>query len=121
MKKYMALLLTAVWAGVASAALYSYTETGSETIDGVTWLYCVSNNEARIVSGYTLSIGYASKSSYQYMLQYTSWLSLLRGSTPNSASHQCCYYHGTWSDEYCYMYYYSAISSSTTGAVAVPS
>ena len=132
MKKYMIVALMASMAFAAEAYnLYSFSTTGSETIDGVTWQYCVSNNEARIISSSTLRssfVGSGLQSSDGYRsdryITYANWMSRLRSSAPKSASY-CWWYSPYGESNYSSSwgicsYYYSAISSSTTGAVAVP-
>ena len=105
MKKYLVIGLMMLAACSAQAQLYSYTTAGSETIDGVTWSYCVSNNQARVINSRTVNT-YSDYNTYYY------WVSYLRWDYPTSSSYRYS------SSSY---YYYSAISSSTTGAVAVPS
>lgn len=129
MKKYIVLVFAMAWVGAAMAKLYSYTKEGSETIDGVTWQYCVSNNEARIIDSLTLgSYSHAERHGniHGNTTESTTYGNNLRLSRPTSP-----WYSDSGSSRWCsicnetissyYYYYRSAISSSTTGAVVVPS
>lgn len=124
MKKYLMAISLVFMALIARADLYSYSSRGSETIDGVTWGYCISNNTARIIDRANLEVD----NNYVLDRKWSYWKDLLRRSVPNAA-----YFnveastseglHYTANGQYWSYYpkFCAAINPNVSGAVAVPS